>query len=165
MRSWLEWGGVIITSLQVFISSQTDALNVLAMSLVAGLGQYIVSINRRDADKIAPKIHRRVAALRAFMALVLGSLLVGAQFGNFWIRFGLAGFIALMDQALAMQYLSKAANAAMPVLNTSSLTSSDPGPQGAGLGSRNDPTEPLIVEGGEANDQGIVSGSSPASNQ
>lgn len=126
MREWLERGGVFLTSLQLLVSSQADVFTVIAMSVIAGIGQYIVSINRRDADKIPARVHRRVAALRSFMAVVLGSLLVGAKFGNFWIQFGLAGFIALLDQAIAMQYLSRAASAALPIIPTTQANLSAP---------------------------------------
>lgn len=124
--NWLERAASLLVAAQLFVSGQSDFVTILAMSFVAGLGRYIVSINRRDADKIPARVHQRVAALTAFMAGVLGFLLVGAQIGNPFVRVGLAGFISLLDQAAARALLGQAVRAALPILNTfSSNTGSD----------------------------------------
>lgn len=117
-QTWLERAASLLVAAQLFVSGQSDFVTILAMSFVAGLGRYIVSINRRDADKIPTRVHQRVAALTAFMAGVLGFLLVGAQIGNPFVRVGLAGFISLLDQALARELLGQAVRAALPILNT-----------------------------------------------
>ena len=116
--TWLERATSLLVASQLFLSGQSDFVTILAMSFVAGLGRYIVSINRRDADKIPTQVHQRVAALTAFMAAVLGFLLVGAQIGSPFVRVGLAGFISLLDQALARELLGRAVSAALPILST-----------------------------------------------
>ena len=119
----LEKWALMLTLPQLLVSIfSSDHLNVLAMACVAMIGRYIVSINRVDADKIPARAHRRVAALTGFMAFVLGAFLIGANLGTFWARIGAAGFIALLDQAIALRYLSRAAGAAIPVFEVSHST-------------------------------------------